>query len=471
MNENIKFVTKVNKKYSQKKLYDLITYFLVNEDPTDEDKINLIKNFCGLLCEKYNIDGFNVYIDTVLADEKINKLNVAAYHLTGNIFLNEYLFCEKEELVSSLKILAHEFMHLFIYERNKNLNRKIGKNEKNYIYSFNEATLDNLGLGDPEIIKVLYFSNKNEFFAEQFSYKFLIDLLEDYCLKAPKFEDLMTIITETLNLIRNKEESKKLYFESKKLARTYENSVRINQEFLFHDYQEKILDELLIGQANSFKNKFAILKVLNIRNTILDSFFIYENKNLFERMKDYTLIYAPKHPFLTETYKELLGEPNFVVTKEELKNLISLCKKQNLSLKLDELNLNKKNLIENILEIELGEFDKSFMNGDLSSVKTYKQIISAYDKFLVQKLEANNNIETSKSKKKTSSENSNKSNKKKEKETEKSKKKTSKDTKKEEKKVLKEQKSIEKENKKKNKKDTPKKTDTPNKNINKDKEF
>lgn len=363
-------------------LYEISNFYDINTK-RNFDVNKFIKNYLGILLERFNIDEVKIFVDEDL--RTVDK-DIDAYHYLGDIYINSNFFKIPSEFFSDLLVLTHEFSHLIDYDKTFKLVRKVNENNMRLKLVYNSDILYDLGMVGKNYYEILYKTNECEYTADQFAYDYVLDLIE----KSKKFikqncieQQLLRLAGERISNTRKIKESIYEKYQNEFMPDIIEHVKKVQNKWYL--YLEDSLEEL----ENS-KDKIEQEKIMDFivkRKLKIDSTFtIYENFEILKKMQDLSFKYAKNSSFNTFLYLDCINYFNYVVNDEDIKNISNLLESINFSLALSEIGLNQQNLKEYLIKAKYKNYDKEFEKyTNISNFKDYKSLMISYKKFLKTK--------------------------------------------------------------------------------------
>ena len=374
--ETRRFYKRINKGGNFDFFCENLEDLIFNKLGGKKSKTNLdmfLTNYIAMVCDELNIDFVDVYFNynTRVADQPEgfvdieNKVNLPMDILTSlkcNVF---------EDLV----IIAHELKHVQIENNNTKIIRKIGNNSEDYIFSTCLKLLENLGFSKKERAMFYYF-NKNEKLANEFSYNYVFDLIE----KLENKKELEINKTSLLSVFKINVDA-----EYKHIKKIWKDGV--------DSYNLILIPKLFNMQEACFKNtiRYVDLMQKNYQNkklyesyfnesiylvsTLFESLNVIQNPSVINNIKKYVNNNYYKSPITIILMEKLINIPNYVVKKEDLNLLIKCYKFFDIPINFETIDIDRKNLIENYVDLavdfENASFTKEefFEKTDLTKIK------------------------------------------------------------------------------------------------------
>lgn len=383
MLENIELVHIVNKGGDLNYILKEISNFYDINTKRSFNTHKFIQNYFGVLLESFNINSTKIYVDEDLLT--VDK-NVGAYHYLGDIYINSAIFKKPSEFFADLLMLTHEFQHLVDYDNTYKIVRKVGENNMRLKITHSVDALIDLGLMNRDNYNITYTTNECEYGAEMFAYNYILEMIEKSkrVIKQDSIElQLLKLNSERL---KNSKLLKEIIYE--KYTNDYMpiiiEQVKQGQAKYYLNYKELVEASLKTKDKN--RKEELITYALKTLNKLYFSFSIYENFEILNKFKKLTHKFSEKNPAVALMYIELLNYFNYVVTKEDIQDLTKTFDSLKMSIGLSEINLDKQNLIENILKTKFKHYDKNFEKyTNIKTINDYKNLITTYKTFKKQK--------------------------------------------------------------------------------------
>lgn len=397
MLENIEFYKNIKKGGDLNYLLYEISNFYDIETKKDFDKEKFLENYFSVLLDLYgdDLDEINIYYDNDLLKPFHENLVAFAYHYDGSIYINKETFKENRSFFADLITLTHEFKHALIFNQNINTERKVGENSNKVILSYNDTLANKFDIYSREELDCIYATNENEFLADMFAYNTILEFIELALTKISK----NSIEYSLLNL--RKQRFEKLIELRKTLVEKYNEiemptiieKTKQQQEEMFLEIQKEIL---IIQNNPNYASFDKYMEMINKTKDLFLSFSIYENLEILERIRQYSLQASQKLFYPMFLYLECINYPNYVVNLEDIKNVVDIFKKFRSEFELKDIKIERPSLVENLIKLEFKEYDKNFENYEnIYKLKKSTDLTISYFSYLYlkkNKLIKNENI-------------------------------------------------------------------------------
>jgi len=383
MLENIELISIINKGGNLNYILNEISNFYDINTKKNFDINKFIKNYIGILLEKFNINSVNLYIDEdLLTADK----NISAYHYLGDIYINSFFFKKPDMFFDDLITLTHEFQHLIDYENSFNHVRKVGENGNRIKLNQNDEILIELGMTDNDTFLVTYNTNECEYGANKFSYQYVLDLIEQSKKQIePKYIEyhLLNIASRKIQL--TEKTTDKIYNKYKQhYLPIIINKTKVKQKEWFNTFKKCV--EKIYKNKDAAQNENFLKNVLSLTNKLYCSFSIFENIEILQTMQNIVYKHCNNNVFNSFLYIELLNYCNYVVTEKDIKKLNNVLKCLEMSVPLKEIKLESQNLKEHLINANFNNYDKNFENfTNINNIADYKNLINTYNTYLKTK--------------------------------------------------------------------------------------
>ena len=378
--ENIRFYKKIKRggdfKFFYEHLYDVIFSFnFSNENDLNIFLEKFLDNYIALTLKELNLKEALVFFDSDARTEKTNR--IASSDGDKSIFLPCDIFkSSKNNIFFDMMAIAHELKHIAVNQNNKKIVRKINEISGKKIFPTRADILETFGFSHSDI-NVFYVLNEHEFYANQFGYGYVINLI-DKTIERNKF---LKKIDETLL---------RVYKTNIEYTRDLHNKeVEHNKDYYYNVLIPKVINKQyeLFFKIKKDLSKFISLcssntqKLLETFMQLYSSFEIYHNEKLIEKIKEYILENYKNAPQIAILSMMILNIENYVATKQDYKNHIEIYKDLEIPVNFEELNLDKKNLIENYLDIDFNlnknncDINKILNSLEIDKIKTNTDLI------------------------------------------------------------------------------------------------
>lgn len=374
---NITYVTQVKKGGDLNYVLKEISNFYDANTKKSFNQIKFLENFCGLLLEKFDIDKTYIYID----EDLMNNNTCCAFHHLGKIYINKYFFKRPDKFLDDLIILSHEFSHLNDYADGLYMKRKVGENSNRLKLSFNDLMMVPLKMTDKYSMAYLYETNECEHSANVFAFEYVLSLLQ----QSQQVINKNSIEYAILNVLKQRVEN--TYKIQEMIREKYQTEFVPELQLKAKNFQEKWFVEIKENinkiqtnkKSKDIKNCFS--KVVELNNQIIQTFFVYENFELLNKMKNFYLKNSTNSSFMPMLYFECINYNNYVVNENDIKDILSLYEKNILSFSLKEIFLEQQNFKEHLIKTKYKKANKKdFENMELNEIENSKDLLD-YAKF------------------------------------------------------------------------------------------
>lgn len=408
---------KVQKSLETRRFYKRIfkggnfDFFCENLDDLIFNKLNLkssktnldmfLTNYIAMICDELDIDYVDVYFNfnTRVNNEPLAFVDHQNYvNLPSNI-----LTSFKDNVFKDLVLIAHELKHVKTEIENNSITRKIGSNSGEYIFGTSFNILEKLGFTEQER-SVFYVFNKNEILSNNFSYNYVLALIE----KIKQNQNLEINKTSVLDVFKLGIE--KDYDTIKKMWENGEEVFNLVLIPKLYSKQEKCANKIILSMKNVLKyfNNHQLYEQyfkesIFMMATFFGSLNIQHNQHAVDKLRNFAEKNFYSTPGTIILFKQILNLKNYVASKEDLNLLIKTHKYFDITLDFETIDIDRKNLIENYIDcavdFENACFTKEeFVNQtNINKIKNNHILETELLKFQSQKIQEhvkkNNDIE------------------------------------------------------------------------------
>ena len=374
---NITYVTQVKKGGDLNYVLKEISNFYDADTKRSFNQMKFLKDFCGILLEKLDIEKTDIFID----EDLMNNNTCCAFHHLGKIYISKYFLKRENRFLDDLIILSHEFSHLNDFVDGINIERKVGKNSNRLKLSFNDLMMVPLKMTDKYSMAYLYETNECEHSANVFAFEYVLSLLQQSQQVINKNSIEYAILNVLKQRVENTYQIQEMIREKYQIEFVPELQLKAKnfQEKWFVEIKENLHKIQTNKKPSETKNCFS--KIVELNNQIIQTFFVYENFELLNKMKNYYLKNSNNSIFMPQLYIECLNFHNYVVTNNDIKDLLNLYEKSILSFDLKDVFLQQQNFKEHLIKAKYKKATKNdFKNMELNEIETSKDLLD-YAKF------------------------------------------------------------------------------------------